>query len=668
MVKKYQKLNKAHHIFNKNRKILFLFSFLILIIIFLPLVIKKKKNDKNYNFESMGTTISTIGITGAQISVNDKNETILYLTTRNENPVRLIIFNLNQEKIENIIPIQNTINAWAIAVDENNDIFVGARTLNKDAKIYVYKREKNAVREVVTLPNSSMIWSLVVSENILYAGTYPNGNVFSYDLENELLTDLGKVAENENIVRCIIVDKYNNVYAGTGTHAFFSKYDKILKKWNNILPNEAMLESFVYSCSRNNEKIFAGTEPNGKLIVWEQGKDNSEVIISTEQITIDSLCSTDQKIYLSSRPAGTIFEYDIKTKKIKELITPQPLYQTRLLSIPDGKNLIGISDNGYMWKYDINKKQLTTYNLMDFGVDGKSNYIFSMISGPDKNIYLGGHRLIRIFNLRTKKQKNIHIPGEPQAMGFDKNYVYFGIYPNAELWQYEFNNKKINEDNPKMITRIEQLQNRPHDIKTFQNLIFLATGPEYGHNNGAITLFNKKNNEIKTEVVQNQSVYTLSICNNLLVAGTSIYGGYTNPKDEVAKIIIYDPYTLSKLYEVKISPSQETVYSINCLKNVIYGITNQGYLFAYDLKQKKFLWTKKYFKQVTYISSYARPNIIMHSDKNIYGTTGNYFFKIDTDGTDMTILKKGETGYLVEGYDKNIYLNIEGELFKYIVY
>jgi len=645
---------------------------IILLTLFLIFIFQNKTDSISETFEDLGPAAKTLGLVGGQIGLNAQNEAILYVTTRSENPARLIIFNLDNEQIEDVLPIGSATIGWATAIDKSGNVYIGTRNRKRLAEVYKYQQEEKRIVKLITIPKESMVWSLAVDNDQLYIGTYPNAKVFLYDLQKEKLIDLGTAVSNESIVRCLAVGTNHKIYAGFGTHASFVVFNSLTWKWKDILLGRLKNESFVYSCSVSNGKLFAGTEPSGKLVVWDEESLRLEAIIDTGQATIDTIFfpENSRKAYLTTRPEGILFEYDIDTKTLKELVTPKYHHQTRFLGYFSG-SLLGVSGSGYIWKYRLNEGSLTVYNLQELGVKGNSDYLVSMVNGPDGNLYIGGHRLLRSYNPKTNKEKVFWIPGEPQALGSDRNFLYMGIYPGAELWRYDPDKpyrieRDSAENNPNLIGRVEAGQNRPRGVfRVYKDKIFLGTAPYYGKLTGAVVAFNKKNQEIQVYKVFNHNVYALTVCSNKLIVGTSIYGEGVKPQAKEAKLLVYETEPFRKIFESIPIPSQGTIYSLTCLNKIVYGLTDGGYLFAFDPEQQSILWKQHYFDKVELWSSHAHPNLISTHTGIIYGTTGFEFFRLNPRNQRVTILKKAETGYLVEGRDGHIYLNIGKHVFRY---
>lgn len=196
-------------------------------------------------------------------------------------------------------------------------------------------------------------------------------------------------------------------------------------------------------------------------------------------------------------------------------------------------------------------------------------------------------------------------------------------------------------------------------------LIILESTTYPGGLSGAVSMLDKSNCEILVHKVPNHSIYSLTVSNDKLIAGTSILGEGARSQAREAKLIIFRMEPFGKEFEIVPVPLQNTIYSLVCSENNIYGLTGGGYLFAFDPNKRQVLWIQRSFDRAQYMSSLGHPNLIVADGGTVYGTTGYEFFQLDTVNRQVTILKKAETGYLVEGDDGCIYLNMGTNLFRY---
>lgn len=650
--------------------------FRVLLIVILCLIftaackIENETVENEFYFDDLGPINNSLAIAGGVIGLNDSGELVLFLTTKEEDPARLVIFNIINNSIENIIPIGNAIHAWGTAIDKDGTVYIGTRNKRKLAEVYKYHPKEKKIISIFTLKGESMVWSLAINDNNLYVGTYPHAKVYIYDIQKKKLRDLGCVSPGEESVRCLSIGSNNKIYAGVGPHASFAVFDPSTHKWRNIIPRELQNQSYIYCCLSYEGKLYAGTQPSGKMIVWDEKSLSLEAIIDTEQTTIDAMCpGKSKKIYITTRPKGIVFEYDVTSKHLTRKAIPKYRHQTRFICDYD-EYIIGVSASGYIWKYGQGDNSIYNTNLREIGLEGASERITSMVKGPDGNIYMGGHRSFYSFNPKSGQKKYFWVPGEVQAIGSDNDFVYLGIYEGAELWRYD--PKRLysihgdaQKDNPVLLGSVGMGQSRPHGIiQQYKNLCFLATSPYPGKLSGAVSMFDTNKSTVSVNKIINHSVYSLSICNKLLIAGTSIRGEGIQRYLNEAKLLVFRTDTFCKEFEIAPVPRQSVIYSILCVENIIYGLTDRGYIFAFEPNNGKILWKRRFFQKVQYLNSLGQPNLVAANDGFIYGTTGCEFFQLDRHNRRIKILKKTQTGHLVEGNDSYLYLNMGKNLFR----
>lgn len=140
---------------------------------------------------------------------------------------------------------------------------------------------------IVDVPGAKEVKSLAWGAGSLYLGTQPTGKVYEYDVELDVLRDLGKMEPDAFAVRSLAVDERGSIIAGTGTAAPKMVYlDPRTLNRVELLGSELAEESHVYSIAVGWGKVFAGTSPHGRLIILDGTTHRLEKVFETDEHTI----------------------------------------------------------------------------------------------------------------------------------------------------------------------------------------------------------------------------------------------------------------------------------------------------------------------------------------------------------------------------------------------
>lgn len=638
-------------------------TFFLTIVAFLIPVNSYAKDD----LKLITSITGSLGIAGAVIGKNKKGRDVLYISTKEEFPARLIEYDIVSHKVIQEKYIEKAQHAWGITASDNY-VYIGTRNFDKKAVIYRYNIKTEVVSEELILPIESMVWDLTLMGDKLIISTYPNAKLFEYDTVTKKLTLFGSPVDNERSIRCITKEG-SNIYVGTGTKGLFASLNTKTKLWKNINSDLIVNQSYIYSCVSSNEKVFIGTQPSGIFAVWNSDKNIFENIIETNTTTIDAITTTDDEfVYFTTRPEGKLYRYDIKTKKLKALFSPAYKQQTRSLSYKDNK-IIGVTDSGLIWLYNLITEDVKLYNLRDKGISGKSTRI-SSIYVDDDMLVTGGHRFLSIYNFKSKLSKYYWIPGEVYAIGRKYEKLYIGVYENAEI--YIFNpdlpyliSENISISNPKYLGKIGNRQSRPvYNFMSCSENFYYATNPYPGVIGGAVSLIN--DNNMTTSVLTGLNITGMDCKNNYLAISTKIYGENIKSIYDSAKIILFKAKKFKKIKEIVPLDDADTIYSLTINKDHIYGLTEDGVLFAYSILNDLIEWKKQISNKIKYNSTFSKPTMIIHGDF-IFGTSGKFIYKIKFDGSGYNIIAKGNTGFLFD-HNNSIYVNIDNSIYKFIDY
>ena len=117
---------------------------------------------------------------GVAVASGERLGSIVYLGTKQENPARLISFNLITKEVRDFdVPRAKQI--WALDQYKGN-IILGTRNNKKEAELLFFNVQNKSFEHLINLPIESLIFDIDVLEDDILISTYPNAKVFSYNI------------------------------------------------------------------------------------------------------------------------------------------------------------------------------------------------------------------------------------------------------------------------------------------------------------------------------------------------------------------------------------------------------------------------------------------------------------------------------------------------------
>jgi hypothetical protein len=603
---------------------------------------------------------------GIAIASGELLGSVVYLGTKQENPARLISFDLINNEIHDI-EVPNAKQIWALDQYKGN-IVIGTRNDDKEAEIIIYNVKTDQFNSLIKIPIESLIFDIEVVNDDVLISTYPNAKIFSYNIVTTKLLLLGS-AEGETAARCLAVDYYSNkLFYGTGTSSkvyIIDRKDLSQKEiFNEILNNE----SYSYSCAYKNNRLYVGTQPGGYLFIINTTTRVIEKIISTKELTIDSITIHKDKVYFTARPSGALYEYSLEEDVLIKLAIPKENQQTRYTSIIGNDSIIGVTDNGSIWIHDIKNGKINIFDLMDMGLIGKQNKITAMDIDDLGNIYLGGHRSLVIYNKEKEIFNSVWVPGEIQSIYSDNQKIYLGVYEGADIYVIEkdmVNSSRIKNIKIKPVSTVGHEHSRPQGnfIKSGDKYYMLSL-PFPGKIEGRITEINNLGKIVNSTGFKGGLNFVSGAgCGNLIAIGTSIYGEGVESSRSSASLVLFDVNNSSFTHDIDIGLDASVIYAVACAdEDHVYGLSDSGYVFKMRISDQSLIFKKKIQVNIRYRTVLGKPHLIL-VDGKLYGTTGLSFFKINEDGSEFKKIFEGVAGYLnTDGFD-NIYVTQDEKIY-----
>lgn len=624
-------------------------------------------------FTNLGVQLKSSNLQAVKFAHDDEGRQYAYFVVRGR-PGHLIGYDIAAKKIVADIEMKGAEGAKEMVMSTDKWLYIGAsnghlmRTKPGSSQIFDLGKALEGTGEILTLEAG------VNGE--VYGGTFPTGRVFKYSF-TEGITDLvGQVVENESYVKKLRFEKSENkLYVGVGSHAHLIQIDLSNKFKKEILPEKYFYREFVYSMS-----IVEGLKGGNKVFAWvTETKDREVLVFNAKSGELERVTSSfDADVVVKSPRTNEVYftaqgklykaDFDTPDASWKYLINCNEAKDMRW----DKEGILHIlTKYGELKKYNPENNQVVSEKIevaaLPYGIQ-------TMITGPDGKIWTSGYLYggNSVYDPKTNESKQLSGLGQAEGMISYKNSIYFGIYPKARFYQYDFAEEwKSTRDNPGFLGSVDG-QDRPFASAAVKKLdkIYWGTIPGYGKLGGDLIEYDVKSKKFTTftNLVKNHAIASLCYTNNVLLVGTTIYGGLgIKPTEKEGKIVGWDVITNKKTFEfVPVEGLTAVTFLQLAPDGKLWGFADAT-IFVIDFKTKKLLKTIKMADIPETPSHIWRLGFLdFHKNGFVYGAATGKFFRINPHTYELAVLKEG-VGLIAKDLDGNYYTRDVENLWKYTI-
>lgn len=406
---------------------------------------------------------------------------------------------------------------------------------------------------------------------LIWAATYPNCGLVSYDPRTRQLADYGLINKEPwmQYPRAIAADANGWVYVAVGsTETQIIAVNPKTKERRKLLEGDRRLKGWPALYRGLDGTVYgtASKEAGGKLIKLLNG-------------------------------VATFTADDFKVENAKPVIAgEQTLFYKKF---PDGSAIKSI-DFGL-------RKLVVEGPSGERSVDFKYTSEGSLVMAVDitsKGKLIGGTTFpMRFFEFdpATGKFENYKAHGQFNASATSKNDVYFAAYPYGALIRYRAD-KPVSTDgtarNPEVLGADVQNVHRPHRLLVLDKLnkVLLTGTPEYGYTGGGMLVYNNKEGSIKkltdSVLIPDQSTMSMTALDNGLVLGgtTTAPGTGGLKKATEATLYLFDAGTLKPIWRENVLPGTQTYSDLYKSGKYVFGIADSKTFFVFDPSKKSVIY------------------------------------------------------------------------------
>lgn len=505
------------------------------------------------------------------------------------NPANLQLIDIESNQLKANVPIPNTDSVFCATNTSDGAIYVSGG----DGHLYRWEQGVETLADLGKMTtNGTTIVSLTTDSNgIIWGGTSPQAEVFSYNPSTESHTDYGSIDSTETYARSIAVTT-SGVYVGTGpTNPRLIHLDPSTHNKTPIPLPSGLASKFVYELKTLGNYLSVKGDSNKpyRLYDWVNGTwPNMPVNAGggalDNQQPMPLAASTGEFYYTSYRQILGVDGETLATTKRAD--APEALYYSKR----DISLLVG-SIEGIPSEWIILHDQsgsIVAMNTADFSVktfavtwQATPMRIKSIAAGVNGKMFVGGFGGASLAIINPSTGTGSQYPENPdntldQTIGEiegsieNSGYQFMGSYTGGKIFRYNPAQEWVDGSNPVMIAKTSDSgQDRPIAWAKSGTRTFFGTVPTYGQLTGALGIIDTPTASPRlVTLVADQSIVSLAAKGDVVFYGTSRWGGYgATPTTSTAKIGAYDVVKNKKVWEVEPQAGTQTIGSLTIAPN-----------------------------------------------------------------------------------------------------
>ncbi|HCR19745.1 MAG TPA: hypothetical protein DIU35_19895 [Candidatus Latescibacteria bacterium] len=443
-------------------------------------------------------------------------------------------------------------------------------------------------------------------EGRIWAGTYPDSGVVSYDPGTGVFKDYGHLyAQNwRQYPRSIAADDTGWVYFGVGSTASqIISLDPESGEAVPLLAEEERTQAHAPVIRDLNGKVYGHTN-GGSGDRWME-------LYQGKRQDVGVRPNPNDKPYIASG---------------------QGLFYSEF---PDGKRLAKCDlVNRCVAVEDPETGEIIENN---FKYTSEGAHIMGVAVAPDNTICGGTAFPMHFFSFNPSTDTWINRPALGQfntvARGGDKFFI--GAYTHGLLEEWDPSQPWVHTErekdgcNPQLLFECHEVINRPHMLLAHPNgrTVVLAGTPGYGLTGGGLLFWDRQTLQHKllkhTEILEDHSTMSLvPLLDGKLLGGTTVNAGTGGEqKAEVAELYMIDIDTKRVDWHSPVLPGVDG-YADLCAspRSVIYGIADHKTFFVFDPYEREVVQTQDVAAEFGPTSSQQGPRVFVvdPNDKTVY--------------------------------------------------
>jgi outer membrane protein assembly factor BamB len=493
------------------------------------------------------------------------------------------------------------------------------------------------------VPGENGAWALAGGpDGNLYIGTLPHAHLFQLNPRQGTITDMGRPSDSEEYIWRLTLAADGKLYGGTYPSAKLIRFDPASGRSEDLGRMDPTEQYALSIASSEDGFVYIGIGyATAHLVAYEIATGRHRDILSAQYRTTGAVYvhrHSDGQVYASL--AGQYFrahDWDLAVVDSTQVASGMPTNSLR-----DGRLVVKAGD-GVVQVHD--PKTSATVE-QPFRYTGKELYVSRLGLGPDGMLYGSGNMPAHFFRINpttgTIEELGIWGGGEFYSfLQYNKALLgaaYVGMSP---LMVYDPSKPFVPgtsaQNNPRVVELPEQFISwRPMAmINGPGGKVYVGAQAGYGKLGGPLIVWDPLTNQVESypDLVPNQSVISLATTGELIVGGTTIYGGGGSHETQTqATLFIWDPLVKQRVFDITVSASSITDLIISA-EGRIYGFAD-GTLFVFEPTLRQLTMTNVSIPNLIYNS------VTLGPDGLIWGLSADNIFVLDPASNSTHVIAK----------------------------
>ncbi|HEX6681943.1 MAG TPA: hypothetical protein VF062_04080 [Candidatus Limnocylindrales bacterium] len=577
--------------------------------------------------------------------------------------------------------------ASSIVVADDDTVYFSVRSPN-DGSLWRYTPQTKQLQKVFTgLVDEEMLRTLIIHNETIYGSTYPDAKVYSYNTITGQVRDYGSVVTDGDYAWGLaLVD--GKLWVGTGAEPHLKTVDVATGEIGELpLPPGAVNSDFVNTVVRRGDLVFVRYSP-------ATADSYAAYDLATGQWCCAGALGTASPSGWTRGTLGNTFFYGLGSNVYAyDYVTRQrasigfessalagKLSGTTSMDVlvpgtPEEALIVGVRDDGSLWRYNLATQ---TGDVVASAIKGSPVTVHSIGNGPDGNVYFGAYLSAGVMarvNRKTGRVEQMSGPSQADKVIEHRGQIVVGTYPNAGFYSGDLSQPWGWGTNPKHLFTLGRAepheQDRPLTMVSAGKLVAAGTIPNYGELGGSLVLFDPVTGafEAHRNIVRDQSITALAYSDGIAFGGTSIHGGLSStPTASEAELFGWDMRSNSFIHLGVPVPGATIIHALAFdPTGRLWGMTDTGVLFEYDVAKRKVLRTLETGIPGTNVWGRLSELYYRQQDAYMYGSAGGKLFRFRPSGGEprVEVLVTGEARQSGMDRDGNLYFANETNVFRY---
>lgn len=558
---------------------------------------------------------------------------VLYIGSRNLEPVRIIAFHVPTGKVIGQTELSNGHSIQTLAADPSGRyLYAGVLQKSTGTLPNLFRWDLNSLATKATaigyIGDRDVRDMSVAPNGRLYAvgggsGTAPA--LWEYNPANGQVVSLGIPDAGATLARAVAATDAT-VFFGAGStlnggsgasRACLYAYDTASAKFTNVTPSEILPDPSIRDLAVVGDKLVvssAGSLENAKMAALSLANHSSYALTVSEGKVAKSFAVLGDTVYFANETG--LLAYSLASNTIAAVPFEGPsLGEVWGVDSRDGMLLV-TSGYGFVAEIDPVTGATKTTDLGEAGAPSDPQSVMGIAAGAGY-VYVGGNGVIARRSLKDGQVTNMSAPGEAKDAIVVDGALYTGQYSGQGIWSYD-------PRNGKPITQVADFpkeQNRPLDVcwDDSNKLVLVVTQADT-EGGGSLWTYDPRTGKkgfFVNPVDETQLVRAVASRD-----GVAYLGGGLPDLGGAGTVVAFDPVKGKELW--RIDPGQKSGVSALAVQGkYLYGVSRKGTVFVIDLPQRKVV----HQADITSVS-YGFAALVTNRGA-VYGVSNTHVFRFD---------------------------------------